>query len=402
MENFIYQCPTKLLFGEGQLENLAEEILPYGKHILFVYGQKSIKESGLYDRISTLLKTAGIEWIELGGVTPNPKLSLVNKGVEICKKEKIDFILAVGGGSVIDASKAIAAGSKVNYNIFNAYHYFHSDLMHTPKIRSTEVYIPSEALPIGVVLTKSGTGSEFDLTSVVTDLDAQEKLLIMNTVFYPKFSICDPTLLYSLPNDQTAYGIADMMTHYFEQYFSPSANTEFLDEFKEGMLRTIIKSGLRTVENPTDYITRSELMYAASWSCSTLNITGVIPEWSSHFIEHEITAITELNHGLGMAVIYPAWMKYVSKEHPEKFAQYGIRVWNLVKGNRSDYDLAQEAIQKTQDFWSSLGIPSSLSQIGIDPSIFPHVAKQAVRFGPLGSLKLLEEQDVLNILEMAK
>jgi len=219
----------------------------------------------------------------------------------------------------------------------------------------------------------------------------------MNPVFYPQFSICDPTLLYSLPNDQTAYGIADMMTHYFEQYFSPSANTEFLDEFKEGMLRTIIKNGLRAIENPTDYIVRSELMYAASWSCSSLNITGVIPEWSSHFIEHEITAITELNHGLGMAILYPAWMKYVSKEHPEKFAQYGIRVWNLVKGSRSDYDIAQEAIQKTQDFWSSLGIPTSLSQIGIDPSIFPHVAKQAVRFGSLGSLKSIEEQDVLNI-----
>jgi hypothetical protein len=402
MENFINQCPTKLLFGEGQLENLANEILPFGNHILLVYGQKSCKETGLYDRIVKILKSAAIDWIELGGVTPNPKLSLVHQGIEICKNEKIDFILAVGGGSVIDASKAIAAGAKVDYDIWKAYNYFHSDLMHSPETRSQEVYIPNDAIPVGVVLTKSGTGSEFDLTSVVTNLEIKEKLLIMNPDLYPKFSICDPTLVYSLPKDQTAFGIADMMTHYFEQYFSPSLHTDFLDEFKEGILRTIVRNGPIVLENPDDYGARSELMYSAAFSCSSLNITGVIPEWSSHFIEHEITAMTELNHGLGMAIIYPAWMRYVSKEHPEKFAQYGIRVWNIVRGNRSDSDLALEAIQKTEDFWFSLGIPSSLTQVGIDPSIFPHAAKQAVRFGALGSLKLLGENDVLTILNMAR
>ncbi len=402
MENLTYYCPTKILFGKNQLDTLGNEIKSYGNRILFVYGKEHLKNTGVYDRIVHLLKESEIEWIELPGVVPNPRLETVQQGIEICRKEKLEFILAVGGGSVSDTAKAIAMGVKVDYNIWDAYNFFHSNLLHQPKELPTKYLIPDDALPIGVVITKSGTGSEFDLTSVITNTELKEKLIIMNPVIYPKFSFCDPTLTFTLPRDETAFGIADMMTHYFEQYFSPTHDTDFLDHVKEGILQTIIVNAKKALENPTDYAVRAEIMYSAAWSCSALNITGVIPEWTSHFIEHEITAMTDLNHGCGMAIIYPAWMKYVIKELAEKCAQYAEKVWGIERKGRSDLDVAMDGIHRTEEFWKSLGIPSSLSEAGVDSSLFPIFAKKAVRFGPLGSLKNIEEEDVLNILSLCK
>jgi alcohol dehydrogenase YqhD (iron-dependent ADH family) len=269
------------------------------------------------------------------------------------------------------------------------------------RISDEDKHNASDALPIGVVITKSATGSEFDLTSVLTNPETNEKLLYMNPVMYPKFSILDPTLVYTLPKDQTAYGIADMMTHYFEQYFSISKNVEFLDRMKEGILETIIDNAPAVMDNPEDYIARANLMYAATWSCSSQIITGVIPEWSSHFIEHEVTAINDLNHGLGMAIIMPAWMKYVIDDLPERFAQYGERVWGISREGKTDKEVGLEAIEKTQEFWHSLGIPRTFKEAGMDTSILPEVAKKAVRFGTMGTVKQLEEKDVLEILTLA-
>jgi hypothetical protein len=397
MENFVYDAPTRLLFGEGQLDNLANEIRPYGRRILFVYGRNHLKEHGVYDQICRLLNDGGIEWVELGGVHSNPRMDLVYEGIDICKNEDIEFVLAVGGGSCSDSAKAIAAGVKSDFDIWEAFADF---LKRAP---DSEKHIPQDALPIGVVMTKAATGSEFDLTTVVSkwDTEPREKLLCMNPVFYPRFSICDPTLTYTLPPDQTAYGMADMMTHYFEQYFTPSANTEFLDQMKEAVLRTVITCGPHALENPTDYVPRADLMYAALWSCSAQNTTGVIPEWTSHFIEHEVTALTDLNHGLGMALIMPAWMKFCIEDHPEKFARYAENVWDIKPNGRSDLDVGMEGIEKTAEFWRALGIPKTLTEAGVDKSVLPTAAKRAVRFGTMGSLKPLEEADVLKILEMA-
>jgi len=396
MENFVYYAPTKLLFGEGQLDNLAAEILPYGKRVLFVYGQKHLKETGVYDRVCGMLKSAGIGWTELGDVHPNPRLDLVHEGIGICRKEKVDLVLAVGGGSTSDSAKAIAAGAKSDFDIWQAYVDFRRP------VPDSEKKIPQDALPVGVVMTKAATGSEFDLTSVLTRSgEPREKLILMNPVLYPRFSICDPTLTYTLPRDQTAYGMADMMTHYFEQYFTPSADTEFLDRMKEAVVKTVITCGPHALEKPDDYVPRADLMYAALWSCSAQNITGVIPEWTAHFIEHEITASTDLNHGLGMAIIFPAWMRYVIEDHPQKFAQYAERVWNVERGGRSDLEVGLEGIERTVAFWSSLGIPRTLTEAGVSKSSFPTAAKQAARFGPMGTLKTINEDDVLKILEMA-
>jgi len=396
MENFVYDATTKLLFGKGQLDNLAQEILPYGKKILFVYGEKHLKQTGVYDRITTMLKAAGITWIDHGGVHPNPRLDYVHKGIEICRKEKVDFVLAAGGGSCSDAAKAIAGGAKADFDIWQAFADFRRP------VPFSEKKYPMTALPIGVVITKSATGSEFDITAVVTKTDGptREKLLLMTPAFYPKFSICDPTLAFTLPADQTAYGAADMMTHYFEQYFGPSTDCEYLDRMKEGVLKTIITCAPQAVKNPNDYNARANLMYAAL-SCSCQTINGVIPEWTSHFIEHEITAVTDLQHGLGMAIIFPAWMKYVIKDNPKKFAQYAERVWDVQRKGRSDLEVGMEGIEKTQKFWASLGIPGTLTAAGVSKAIFPKAAKQAMRFGPMGSVKPINESDVLKILDMA-
>lgn len=398
MENFVFYAPTKLLFGKGQLDNLPAELAPYGKRILLVYGQKHLKEFGVYDRVCSMLKKSGVIWFELSGVQSNPRMDFVYKGIDICKEENIEFILAVGGGSVSDTAKAVAAGVKADFDIWLAFEDF------LRRVPDSEKKIPQQALPIGVVITKAATGSEFDLTAVVSKWEEgapHEKLLHMNPVLYPRFAICDPTLTYTLPADQTAYGMVDMMTHYFEQYFTPSEDTEYLDRMKESALKTVITCGHHALEKPDDYTLRADLMYAAMWSCSAQNITGVIPEWTSHFIEHEITALTDINHGLGMAIIFPAWMKYVIKDHPARFARYASEVWGIRRAGRSDLDIGLEGIEKTVEFWSSLGVPKTWREAGVSEDVLPVAAKQALRFGTMGSFKLLEEDDVLNILRSA-
>ncbi len=398
METFVYSNPVKLLYGEGQVDQVAQEILPYGKHVLLVYGQKHVKENGVHDRIAKLLNAAGIEWIDLEGVHPNPRVELVRKGVEICKDKNIEFILGVGGGSTSDTAKAIGIGAKVEYDVWEVYEDFHH-IMHGASGRYP--HVPTEMLPVGVVMTKAGTGSEFDYTSVLSNHARREKLMVINKVLYPKFAIHDPTLTYTLPVEQIAYGTADIMTHLFEQYFTRSKDTDILDRYKEAGLKTVIESGTRAVKNPQDHAAQSYLLYIAAWACSDQSMCGAMGGWAAHMIEHELSAAVDLNHGLGMAIVYIAWMKYVVEVIPEKFAQYGESVWKIERRGRSDLDVGMEAIDKTAEFWSSLGIPLSLKEAGVDTSIIPHAAKQAVRFGPLFSINELNEADVLKILEMA-
>jgi alcohol dehydrogenase YqhD (iron-dependent ADH family) len=395
MEDFVYSNPVKMIFGKNKLDTLAQEILPYGKRILFVYGQKHLKETGVYDKIAGLLRDAGIEWVDLEGVKSNPKLDLVEKGIQLCRQEKLDFVLGVGGGSVSDTAKAIAMGTKVDYPIWQAYEDFHN-LMHGNKVESP--HVPTEALPLGVVITKAATGSEFDYTTVLSNPATKEKLMIINKVMYPKFAILDPMLTYTLPREQIAFGTADIMTHYLEQYFSMSKGTEVLDRTKESGIKTVIEAGTRVYRNPQDYEAQSNLLYCAAWACSDQSMTGIAGGWDSHMIEHEITAITDLNHGWGMAIIYPGWMRYVLETIPHKFDLYADKVWGI-EPRRGDIEVGLEAIERTTQYWRSLGIPLTLREAGVDPAILPQAAKQAVRFGPIGLIKPLDEQDVLNILQ---
>jgi alcohol dehydrogenase YqhD (iron-dependent ADH family) len=395
MQEFSYYNPVKLLYGDGKLDTVAQEILPYGKRVLFVFGQKHLKATGQYDRVKGLLEEAGIESIDLGGVQSNPRLDLVQEGIQICKEQDIDFILAVGGGSTCDSAKAISMGAKVDYNIWEAYEDFHN-LMHGNELEVA--HIPAEVIPMGVVMTKPATGSEFDYTSVLSNWDAHEKLMIINKVMYPKFSIHDPALTYTLSKEQSAYGIADIMTHYLEQYFTPDDYIDMLDRMKEAGLKTVIESGPVALKDPENYIAQSNLLYCAAIACSDISMQGTLGGWEAHMIEHEMSAITDVNHGLGMAIVYIGWMKYVIDANPRKFAEYAEWVWGIER-RRSDLESGMAGIEKTAEFWRSLGIPLTFKEAGIDTSIIPQVAKQAVRFGPIGRLKPLAEEDVIKILE---
>lgn len=393
MDNFIYEKPGRMYFGRGQLENLSEEVSRYAKRILLVYGENHLRSTGTFDRIAKLLRNAGIGFEELPGVHSNPRVSLVRKGIEICRENDIGFVLGVGGGSTSDSAKAIAAGVELNGDIWNAYEDFH-----TRKPDSEKNYLVREALPFGVIMTKAGTGSDFDCTSVMSNWDTHEKLMVIANPLFPKFTICDPELTYTLPKDQTAYGTADMMTHIFEQYFSHTAAAPAQDRIKEGLLRTMIECGPAAIRDPKDYVARANLLYCASWACSQLVQVGVVNDWASHLIEHELSAITDVNHGLGMAVVYPGWMRYVIESGPEKFAQYGERVWGISRHGRSDLEVGYEAIDKTQEFWRSMGIVTTLREARVDATVIPQASRQAVRFGPIGAYRPLEEYDVFQIL----
>lgn len=395
MDNFVYEKPGRMHFGKGELESLPGEVAKFSpsKRILLVYGQQHLKATGAYDRIVKLLRNAGIAFEELSGVHSNPRVSLVRKGIDMCRSEKLDFVLGVGGGSTSDTAKAIAAGMKLDGDIWNAYEDFH-----TRKPDCEKKYLVREALPFGVVMTKAGTGSDFDCTSVMSNWETHEKLMVIAYPLFPKFTICDPELTFTLPQDQTAYGTADMMTHVFEQYFSHTSHAPAQDRIKEGLLRTMIECGPIAIAEPTHYSARANLLYCASWACSQLVQVGVVNDWASHLIEHELSAITDVNHGLGMAIVYPGWMRHVIEQGPEKFAQYGERVWDIPRRGRTDLDVGYESIDRTQEFWKSMGIASTLAEVGVDVDVVPQAARQAVRCGPIGAYRPLEVENVEDIL----
>lgn len=395
MENLEYYHPVRVLLGNGELGRLGEVVTPLAGRVLLVYGEAHIKKTGVYGRVTALLRDAGVEWVDLGGIHPNPRVADVRRGVQLCRDHDLQLVLAVGGGSCSDSAKAIAAGVRCDFDIWEAFADFHR------RIPPEEKRTPRESLPVVVVMTKAGTGSEFDLTSVLTNQETHEKLILMHPCLFPVCAICDPELTYSLPADQTAAGVADMMTHYFEQYFSPTADAHALDRFKEAMLQTAIENGPRALAAPRDSAARKNLVFCSTWSCSSLNITGVVPEWSTHFIEHEVTALTDLNHGVGMAILYPAWMSYVLEASPGKFAQYGRRVWGLNTA-APDTEVGRLAIDRTREFWRSLGLPSRLSEVGVTEELFDTIAARATRFGPLGTVRTLETDDVRAILESVR
>jgi alcohol dehydrogenase YqhD (iron-dependent ADH family) len=395
MDNFVYQNPVRTHFGRGQLQCLAEEVGRYSesKRILLVYGERHLRATGTYDRVAGILQNAGIGFEELPGVHSNPRVSLVREGIEICRANHLDFVLGVGGGSTADTAKAIAAGLKLDGDVWNAYEDFH-----TRKPESEKKHLIREAIPLGVVMTKAGTGSDFDCTSVMSNWETHEKLRVIYSPLFPKFSICDPELTYTVPRDQTAYGVADMMTHVFEQYFSHTLHAPAQDRIKEGLLKTMIEFGPIAIQEPENYDARANLLFCASWACSLLAHVGVVNDWASHSIEHELSAITDLNHGLGMAIVYPGWMRHVIEHGPAKFAQYGERVWGLSREGRADLDVGLEAIDRTREAWEAMGIAVNLEDAGVASDVLPQAARQAVRFGPIGAYRPLEETNVLEIL----
>lgn len=381
MNNYEYCVPTDIRFGKGQVECLAKEIAKYGKKVLLVYGGGSIKRIGLYDKIYEVLKD--FEIYELPGIEPNPRLTSVDKGAKLCKKHRIDVVLAVGGGSTIDASKHIACATFYDGDPWDL-------VLDKSKV--------TKALPIFTVLTICATGSEMNPGAVISNEKTKEKLEINHPYLYPTLSVCDPTYMYSLPKMQTAAGTADIISHIFEQYFQPNDGAYITDRLSEAALKTCFKYGPIALNEPENYEARSNLMWTSSIALNHLFTFGKGGAWSVHPIEHELSAFYDITHGVGLAILTPVWMRYVlSVDTMKRFAMYARNVWDVEE--EDDYEAALAGIKLTENFFRELGLPKTLSELGIDDSQFATMASEAVRTSGLStrSYVKLNAEDVEQI-----
>ena len=381
MKNFKHEIQTIIYFGKGEVKALGPELKKRSKKVLIVTGGGSVKKNGIFDSV---VKQIGIPYVELSGVVPNPRLESVYKGIEICKKESIDFILAVGGGSVIDASKAIAAGVKYKGDVWDFFK------------KGTPL---NDALPVATVLTLSATGSEMNGNTVITKDDTKRKLAFGSPLLRPVFSILDPEHTYTVDKFNTAAGVVDIMVHVFEQYFSHTKGADVQDRMAEGLLKVCIKYGPIVHKNPKDYTARANIMWAGSLALNDLVGDGKEEDWASHAIEHEISAVYDISHGAGLAIVSPSWMRHVlSEDTLDKFVEYGINVWDIDR-KKDKSKIAEEAIDKTTKFFKSLGMPTRLSEINIKDEGFEKMAKSALEdWGNVGSFKKLSEKGIVDIL----
>ncbi|WP_047394153.1 iron-containing alcohol dehydrogenase [Cetobacterium sp. ZOR0034] len=389
MKNFIYDVPTKILFGEGQVSNVGKEVKKYASRVLLLYGKNSIKKNGLYDEVLKRLTDENIEVIELSGVDPNPRIETVREGADLCRRYKLDLILAVGGGSTIDCAKGIAAQTKYHGDIWQ-------DLCVDKKF-----HLLTEALPIASILTLAATGSEMNGNSVLSNPNENLKLGFGSYILRPVFSILDPVYTFTVNKYQTAAGVVDIMSHLFEQYFSPDKKGYLQARIMEGLLKTVIHYGPIAYENPTDYEARANIMWASSLSLNGLTSSGKeSTDWATHQIEHELSAKYDITHGIGLGILTPYWMEYVlDKENVHRFVDYANNVWGIFEDD--DFEVARKVIQKTREFFNSLDVPSTLAEVDIDSSKLEEMAAGATRLGPIGTMKKLEFKDVLEILSSA-
>lgn len=383
MEQFIFNNPTKLIFGKDTLVHLKDEVSNYGKKVLLVYGGGSIKRNGIYDEVLALFEEIGAEVHELSGVEPNPRLTTAKKGIEICKDKGIDFVLAVGGGSVIDCTKLISAGAKYDGDAW--------DLV----TRQAEV---KEALPFGTVLTLAATGSEMNAGSVITNWETNEKYGWGSLETFPKFSILNPVHTYSVPLDQTIYGIVDMMTHVFEHYFHTATNTQLQDRLCESILLTVMEAAPKLINDLENYDLRETILYCGTMALNGMVSMGYRGDWASHNMEHAVSAVYDIPHAGGLAIIFPNWMKHTLDTNVSRFAQLAVRVFNVSPEGKTEREIGLEGIEKVREFWSSLGAPTKLADYEIGDDQLDLMADKAMVRGEFGNFKSLQKEDVLAIL----
>lgn len=381
MKDFTFFAPTRILFGKGKIAELPAQIKKIADKVLLVYGGGSVKRSGIYDTFTALLKKEGIAWEELSGVEPNPKIESVIAGAELCKKHKLKAIVALGGGSVIDCCKGIAAGV-----------YHKGDMWEMVDKNKVE-----RALPLFTVLTMAATGSEMNGNAVISNMTLNEKKAIKSELLKPVASVLDPTYTYTVPRFQTASGVADIMSHIIECYFSTVHCAAVQDGISEALLKVCIEYGKAAVVTPTDYTARANLMWASSLAINGLTSCGTGNAWSCHAIEHQLSAYYDITHGAGLAVVTPAWFEHILSEKTlDKFVSYGRNVWGI-KGGKP-FAVAKEAIAKTREFFSSLGLPETLRGLGIDSSeLFHEMAAKAVKEDLANAYMPLTEDDVVAI-----
>lgn len=385
MENFEYHSPTRLLFGKGQVERLPELLRPLGRRVLLAYGGGSIRRNGLYDTVTRLLQ--GFEVHELAGIAPNPKYDpSVLDGVRLCKEFGIEVILAVGGGSVLDCTKAIAAGACYDGDPWDLISY---------KVKA------EAALPIVDVMTMAATGSELDTGGVISRTDTNDKIGYMDPLLAPVASILDPTYTFTVPKYQTVAGVADAINHVMEQYFAETSNS-LADGFCEAAFKTLMGNVRKVLDNPEDYDTRAEIFLACAWGCNGIYNLGVAPSgWPMHAIEHALSAYYDITHGIGLAIITPRWMRHVlSDRTAPRFAKFGVNVLGI-DPSLSQMEIARKAIDGIYSFYEGIGVPMHLREVGIpDGSRIREMAHHVATCDPLDKAWApLSEDDIAAIME---
>jgi hypothetical protein len=389
MDNFEFRNPTKIVFGRGSEEKVGVEAAVYSKKVLLHFGGGSIKSTGLYDRVTASLRAAGVEWVELGGVKPNPRLSLVYEGIKLCKQHKLGLILAVGGGSAIDSAKAIAMGAVIDGDVWDFY---------------LGKGAPVDALPIGTVLTLPAAGSEASTGTVITKEEGWLKRAVNSDLIYPRFSILNPELAFTLPKFQVACGAMDISAHLMERYFTNVQNVAFTDRLIEATLKTIIRQAPLILQNPNDYDAWSEFMWAGTIAHNNLLNTGRVGDWASHDIEHEISGIYDVAHGAGLAVVFPAWMKHVLHQDLNRFVQWAVRVWNVEMDVFNPEAVAREGIARMEAFIRSLGIGTTMASLGIKDDRIDEMADKCTDGDTrtVGNFVKLDRAAVATILRLAQ
>ncbi len=389
MDNFTFYSPTYFVFGKDEENNTGKYVKRFGgSKVLIHFGGGSVVRSGLLDRVKASLKAEGIEYIELGGVVPNPRSGLVYTGIDLCRKEKVDFILAVGGGSAIDSAKAIAAGTVYEGDFWDFY----------------QGKAVTRALPIGTVLTIAAAGSEGSPDTVITHENGMYKRGASGEALRPAFSILNPALTQTLPAYQTACGIADIMAHLFERYFTRTEEVEVTDRMIEGLLLTMVHESPRVIADPDNYQARANIMWAGMMAHNNSCGVGRSQDWASHDIEHELSALYDCAHGAGLAVVFPAWMTYNMKQDINRFAQLAVRVWGCQMDFAHPENTAKEGIEALKRFFKSIGMPSNFRELGAKEEDIEKMAHNAchgdVRQGTIGGFVKLNKQDVANIYRL--
>jgi len=389
MDNFVYSSPTKIVFGRGVESRSGAEVRQYAAKVLLCFGGGSVVRSGLLDRVRESLNVENIGFLELGGIQPNPRLTLVREGIDICRNNGIDFLLAVGGGSVIDAAKAIAVGVPHSGDVWDFFEY---------------TAVPEKALDVGVVLTIPAAGSESSTSAVISNEELGLKRGLTAELIRPRFALMNPELTTTLPAFQTACGAADIMAHVMERYFTNTRGVDFTDRLCEATLRAVIANAPKAIANPGDYDARAEIMWAGSVAHNDLLSTGRVGDWGSHSIEHEISAIYDVAHGAGLAVVFPSWMRYVYRHDVSRFAQFAVRAWGVEMNAFNPEETALEGISRLESFFRSIGLPVRLSELQITGDRIPEMAAKCVVKGKgfTGNFVKLDAADVAAILTAAR
>lgn len=388
MDNFTFENRTKIVFGKGRYQEVGPLTKTYADKILLHYGGGSIRSTGLYDEVMHSLRGAGVEVVELPGARPNPRLGLVYEGIKLCREEGIEFILAVGGGSAIDSAKAIALGTHYEGDVW--------ELFETGRE-------PECILDVATILTLPATGTESSDSAVITKEEGLLKRGYSSDRIRPVFSIMAPELFFTLPQDQIANGVCDMMSHIFERYFTDSIHTDVTDGLCESTLKAIMKNALVLRKDPRNYDAWAEVSFAGTIAHNGLLGLGRRQDWACHKMEHELSAIYDVAHGAGLAVLTPAWMRYVYPSNLNMFVQFAVRVMGVEASFREPETVIIEGIERLEKFFFEMGLPLSMAELGIDEANFELMAKKATKFisdkgqQHIGGLRELTWEDVVNI-----